>query len=197
MDCKVIKQRTDSSTPETTTRPAKMHPLTFQTENVEGMREDMLALIANFITRNMNKETSTDYVKQHTYCCMVYTGDSFCLTGLVMVREFLDHLGKRAHELSSLCVDEDSRGRGLGSALLQHVRAGMRGNDYLKLFVDAGDTHDRLVAFYQRNGLRAVYTNDQETCMQTTDINKNACLGYVLAVFFLILLFYAVLSSVY
>ena len=61
-----------------------MFPLTFQTEHVADMSEDTTSLVANFVARNMDRVPSTDYVRQHTYCVMLYTGDSLCLSALVL-----------------------------------------------------------------------------------------------------------------
>ena len=172
-----------------------MFPLTFQTEHVADMSEDTTSLVANFVARNMDRVPSTDYVRQHTYCVMLYTGDSLCLSALVLARVVPEHVGRKMHELNSFCVDHEFRRTGLGSELLRHTREQLQGSDYLKLFVDAGASHDRLVRFYQKNGMYTVYSNDVETCLQSTmDIDRGFLRGLVLSFTFLGVLVFAVTS---
>ena len=172
-----------------------MFPLTFQTENVADMSEDTTRLVANFVARNMDRVPSTDYVRQHTYCVMLYTGDSLCLSALVLARVVPEHVGRKMHELNSFCVDHEFRRTGLGSELLRHTREQLQGSDYLKLFVDAGASHDRLVRFYQKNGMYTVYSNDVETCLQSTMHSDGGFLrGLVLSFTFLGVLVFAVTS---
>ena len=144
-----------------------MFPITFQKENVANMNADTVSLVCNFIARNMQREVPDDYVFKHHYCLMIHTGSSLCLSGLVLVRLIPEHVGRTVHELNSLCVEHEFRNGGLGSELLRHVRENLQDHDFLRLYVDAGPDHDRLVQFYHRNGLKTLYSNALETCLQS------------------------------
>ena len=120
-----------------------------------------------FVAANMGHNVSDDYIRKHSYCVLLYTSPGLCLSGMVLVRVEPEHVGRRVHELNSLCVDAGHRACGLGSELLRHTRTQVTGSDYMKLYVDAGPNHDTLVRFYHRNGMFTLYTNSVETCLQS------------------------------
>ena len=131
------------------------------------MSPDTVRLVRAFVAGNMAREVPEEYVHKHSYCVFLYTSPGLSLSGLVLVRVEPEHVGRRVHELNSLCVEAGHRACGLGSELLRYTREQLTGSDYLKLYVDAGPDHDRLVAFYHRNGMFTLYTNAAETCLQS------------------------------
>ena len=131
------------------------------------MSPDTVRLVQAFVATNIPRDVPEDYIHRHSYCIFLYTSPGLSLSGLVLVRVEPEHIGRRVHELNSLCVETGHRACGLGSELLRHAREQLTGSDYLKLYVDAGPDHDRLVAFYHRNGMFTLYTNSTETCLQS------------------------------
>jgi GNAT superfamily N-acetyltransferase len=144
-----------------------MFPLTFQVEQVLNMSADTVRLVQAFIAANMARDVPDDHVYRHSYCVFLYTSPGLCLSALVLVRVEPEHVNRRVHELNSLCVETGHRACGLGSELLRYTREQLTGSDYLKLYVDAGPDHDRLVRFYHRNGMFTLYENTMETCLQS------------------------------
>lgn len=151
-----------------------MFPLTFQTENVANMKDEFVVFVKNFIMRNMETTCTEDYVKKHTYCAMVFTGLDCRLSGLVLVRVIKEHFDRQVQELSSLCIELELRGGGVGSQLLQFVNQSLHENDISQLYIDSGPRHDQLLKFHKKNGMKELYSNAHETCMVSRVVRRRS-----------------------
>lgn len=82
--------------------------------------------------------------------------------GTLFVRISMD---MEQHEVSKFCVAHHMRGAGLGVEMLAALKDEMPETSTILLYVDPGKWHDRLVSFYERNGLFIAAQNDEETMM--------------------------------
>jgi GNAT superfamily N-acetyltransferase len=99
-------------------------------------------------------------LRAYDYAVLVQDKGRF--VGSLFVRISQDN---EQHEISKFCVLPEMRGQGIGAEMLALVQSELPPTSAIVLYVDAGECHDRLVSFYERNGLCIAAQNEQETMM--------------------------------
>jgi ribosomal protein S18 acetylase RimI-like enzyme len=100
-------------------------------------------------------------LRSYDYAMIAQTNGQFI--GALFARISMD---KQQHEISKFCVAPHMQGGGLGADMLDALHSELSATDtVIVLYVDPGIWHDRLVSFYERNGLFVVAQNEIETMM--------------------------------
>lgn len=115
---------------------------------------------------------STEIVPLSTlrsYDYAIIAQDNGQFVGTIFVRISMD---EQQHEVNKFCVAPHMRGAGLGAEMLGVLQSEVPAAVTIVLYVwtdayrsSAGKWHDRLVSFYERNGLFIAAQNEEETMM--------------------------------
>lgn len=157
-----------------------MLPLTFSLENTNTMKDETIALIREFLNQNGRKKYDTEIIKRSSYCAMIFTSPSICLSGLLLVEKTDDHMCRAAHQIRSFCVSDEFETPVLGSELLKFTHCHLQDDDFLQVCVPTGTDHDDLVCFFCQHGFIVSYHNATETCLKSKQFSYIKCISFVL-----------------
>jgi GNAT superfamily N-acetyltransferase len=128
---------------------------------VHSMPDVHLRKLQALVHQCFNAEMTTlTTLRSYDYAVLVQ--DAGLFIGSLFVRVSKDN---EQHQVNKFCVAPKMRGQGIGAEMLAVLQSELPPTSAIVLYVDSGECHDRLVSFYERNGLCIAAQNEQETMM--------------------------------
>ena len=128
---------------------------------VDCMPEVHLRKLQALVHQCFNSElVSISMLRTYNYAIIAQLNGKFIGTLLARISK-----DEQQHEISKFCVAPHMRGTGVGAEMLAFLQNELPTKSSIILYVDAGKCHDRLVSFYERNGLLIAAKNETETMM--------------------------------
>ena len=126
---------------------------------VSSLSDIELEKLCALIGDSFDRDIGIPHVRSFDYGVVVQSGGVHVSVMLVKVEEGVEH------NVQNLCVNPSFRNQGLATSMLEKLVFGLDPGEYASLHVDAGQTHDSLVSFYEKRGFGVVNSNERETFM--------------------------------